>query len=297
MEYVASQAISGLILGSIYALMAVGLALIFSILNVINFAHGEFYMVGGYLFYYLFTLIKLPPTLALFLSIFTVFLLGALFEFSFIRPMLFPGRVQRPAEYALLITFGLAIFLQNLALGIFGPFPKRPPDLVKGYTTFGPATINNQRLMVGGIAIGLIMTLVIVIYKTWIGKALRAVSQDKEAAAASGINPFRMNTIAFGIGTALAAAAGALIAPIYAVVPDAGVAPAIRSFVIIVLGGMGSIGGAIVGGLIIGEVSSLSVALIADMTRASAYKDVWGLLIFALILLLKPTGLFGHQKQ
>lgn len=296
MEYFGAQAINGLILGSIYALMAVGLTLVFSILKVVNFAHGEFYMVGGYLSYSLITLIKVPPILALFLSIFTVFLLGTLFEFVFLRPMLFTGKVERPGEYAILITFGLAIFLQNLALGIFGPFPKRPPALLRGYTTLGPVTINNERLMVGGLAIVLIIILVIVVNKTWIGKALRAVSQDKEAAAASGINPFRMNTIAFGIGTALAAAAGALIAPIFAVVPDAGVGPVIRSFVIIVLGGMGSIGGAIVGGLIIAEVSSLSVAFIPDITRASAYKDVWGLLIFVLILLLKPTGLFGHQK-
>lgn len=297
MEYIVSQAINGLILGSIYALMAVGLALIFSILNVVNFAHGEFYMIGGYLFHYLFALLNVPPVLALFLAIFAVLLSGAVFEFSFIRPMLFTGEVERPAEYALLITFGLAIFLQNLALGICGPFPKRPPVLISGYTTLGPALISNQRLMVGGIAVALIVILILVISKTWIGKALRAVSQDKEAAAASGINPFRMSTIAFGIGTALAAAAGALIAPIYGIVPDAGIAPAIRSFVIIVLGGMGSIGGAIFGGLIIGEVSSLSAAFIPDMTRASAYKDVWGLLIFAFILLLKPAGLFGLRKQ
>ena len=131
--------------------------------------------------------------------------------------------------------------------------------------------------------------------RTWIGKALQAVSQDRNAAAVVGINPLNMNTLAFGLGTMLAGMSGATLVPVFAWVPWVGVPASSKSFVIIVLGGLGSMPGAMLGGLIIGVVEALGSGLLPDPNKALAYKDAFGLLIFALVLLLKPTGLFGRK--
>jgi branched-chain amino acid transport system permease protein len=137
--------------------------------------------------------------------------------------------------------------------------------------------------------------LLLVIGKTFIGKALRAVSQDRDAAAIVGINPHRMNLLAFGIGVALAGGAGSLIGPIFLISPMMGILPGIKSFVIIVLGGMGSIRGAIIGSLLLGEIESLGSVFFLDPTRGLAYKNAFGVLLLAIVLLLKPTGLFGER--
>jgi branched-chain amino acid transport system permease protein len=294
-EFYLVQLSNGAVMGLIYALAAVGLTLIFSVLRVINFAHGEFYMLGGYAFWYLLTALGLHPVLAVPLAILIVHLIGSVFEFSLLRPTHL-GKVERPVEYAILITFSLVLILQNAAILAFGPFPKRPPSFLPGRITIGPITMVNDRLIAAGLAIVFMLTLLVIVKKTWVGKGLRAVSQDKDAAAIVGINPFRMNTLAFGIGTALAAGAGIFIAPLFSVTPDGGALVAVRSFVIIVLGGIGSIKGAILGGLIIGLTEGAFVAFYPDITRATSYSYVASLLIFALVLLLRPTGLFGREQ-
>jgi branched-chain amino acid transport system permease protein len=131
---------------------------------------------------------------------------------------------------------------------------------------------------------------------SWTGMAMRAVSQDRDAASVTGINPLQMANITFALGAALAGAAGALIAPIFSIVPDVGVLPSLRSFIIVVLGGMGSIKGAILGGIIIGLVESMGAAFIPDMSRALAYRELYGLMIFVLVLLFRPRGLFGEAQ-
>lgn len=296
MDYFLSLATTGLIMGIIYALMALGLTLIFSILNVINFAHGEFYMLGGYASYFILTTFTgLNPFLALPLAGLIAALIGLAFEVGFLRPM-HQGRIERPAEYAILVTFGLSFFFQNLALSIFGPYPHRPPSFFSGAVTLGTVRVSADRLTAGIVSLILLAVLLQVINRTWVGKALRAVSQDKDAAAVVGINPLRMNTIAFGLGVGLAALAGAALAPTFSVAPDVGAVPSIRSYVIIVLGGMGSIPGSILGGLLIGLVESLGAGYFPDPSRALTYKTVFGLAIFALVLLFRPTGLFGREE-
>jgi len=151
-------------------------------------------------------------------------------------------------------------------------------------------------LAAGGFSLVLLTVLLLGIQKTWLGKALRAVSQDKQAAAIVGINPLAMNTIAFAVGVGLAAISGALLAPSFSVTPDVGAVPSVRSYVIIVLGGMGSIPGSILGGLLIGLVESLGAGYFPDPSRALTYKTVFGLVIFVLVLLLRPTGLFGRKE-
>ncbi|MEJ2560638.1 MAG: branched-chain amino acid ABC transporter permease [Anaerolineae bacterium] len=298
MQYFLSLATTGLIMGVIYALMALGLTLIFSILNVINFAHGEFYMLGGYLSYFLLaTFAGFNPFVAIFVSGLLVALIGLVFELFFLRPIHL-DRIERPAEYAILITFGLSFFLQNLALAVFGPYPHRPPSFFPNWraVNLGVVNVSTDRLMASLLSLALLALLLLIINKTWIGKALQAVSQNKDATAIVGINPLRMNTLAFGLGVGLAALAGALLAPSFSIVPNVGAVPSIRSYVIIVLGGMGSIQGSILGGLLIGLVESLGAGYFPDPSRGLTYKTAFGLVIFALVLLFKPSGFFGREE-
>lgn len=296
MEYFLSLTTTGLVMGIIYALMALGLTLIFSILGVINFAHGEFYMLGGYLSYFLLSFFTgMNPFIAVLVAGALGIVAGLVFEYLFLRPM-HQGRIERPAEYAILITFGLSFFLQNLALSVFGPYPHRPPSFFSGAIDLGLVRIGADRFAASIFALLLLALLLLLITRTWIGKALQAVSQNKDAAAIVGINPLRMNTLAFGLGVGLAAVAGALLAPSFSVIPDVGAVPSIRSYVIIVLGGMGSIPGSILGGLLIGVGESLGAGYFPDPSRALNYKTVFGLVIFALVLLFRPRGFFGRKE-
>lgn len=296
MDYFISLTITGLVMGIIFALMALGLTLIFSILNVINFAHGEFYMLGGYTIILLLdTFTNISPLLMVFVAGILVALIGIVFEIAFLRPM-HDEKIERPAEYAVLITFGLSFFLLNLALAVFGPYPQSPPSFIEGSVNLGPVFVSADRLVASGMSLLLLALLLLVINKTWLGKALRAVSQDKQAAAVVGINSDVMNTIAFALGVGLAAVSGALLASTFSVTPDVGAVPAIRSYIIIVLGGMGSIPGSIIGALIIGLVESYGAGYFPDPSRALNYKTVYGLVIFALVLLVRPQGLFGRKE-
>mgnify|MGYP001151927568 CR=1 FL=1 len=297
MKYFLSLCTTGLIMGVIYALMALGLTLIFSILRVINFAHGEFYMLGGYAAYYILgTFTGLHPLLAVPVAGLIAALIGLAFELVFLRPI-HQDRIERPDEYAVLVTFGLSFFVMNLALAVFGPYPHRPPSFFEGAVNLGIVRVSADRLTASALSLILLGLLLLVINKTWVGKALRAVSQDKDAAAVVGINQLSMNTTAFALGAGLAGVAGALLAPSFSVTPDVGAVPSTRSYVIIVLGGMGSIPGSILGGVLIGLVESLGAGYFPDPSRALNYKTVFGLVIFALVLLFRPTGLFGREES
>jgi branched-chain amino acid transport system permease protein len=294
MELFVAQALNGLIIGLLYALIAIGLSLIFSVLKIVNFAHGECYMMGAFFSYYFSTLFGINPILSVFLSMAAVFLLGVAIQYLLLRP-LYTGAVERKDEYAILITFGLGVFLQNVAMSVFGPWTKKSPDFISGITGIGIFTVDNNRLAVSGAALVISVALLVIIGMTFVGKALRAVSQDRDASAIVGINPHRMNLLAFGIGVALAGGAGGLIGPIFLISPVMGILPGIKSFVIIVLGGMGSIKGAIIGSLLLGEIESLGSVFFLDPTRGLAYKNAFGVLLLAIVLLLKPTGLFGEK--
>jgi branched-chain amino acid transport system permease protein len=297
MDYFLALSTTGIIMGIIYALMALGLTLIFSILRVINFAHGEFYMMGGYASYLILTTFTgLHPLLAVPLAGVLAGMLGLAFEVAFLRPM-HQERIERPDEYAILVTFGLSFLLINLALAVIGPYPHRPPSFFRGTVNLGFVMVSADRLTASALALILLVVLLLLINRTWIGKALRAVSQDKHAAAVVGIDPLRMNSIAFALGAGLAAVSGALLAPSFSVTPDVGAVPSIRSYVIIVLGGMGSIPGSILGGIIIGLVESLGAGYFPDPSRGLTYKTAFGLVIFALVLLFRPTGLFGREEE
>jgi branched-chain amino acid transport system permease protein len=294
--YVADQVSNGLIIGFIYALIAIGLTLIYSVQGVVSFAHGQFYMLGGYASYYFLQLfVHLNPIVGIPVAGLATMLIGLAFERLFLRPM-HQGRIERAGEYAILITFGLGFFIEYTVLAAVGPFSqKAPPFTLARVLTFGPLTMLPNRLVAGAVGILLTLALLYLLYRTWLGKALRAVSMDKQAAAVVGINPLTMNTLSFGIGTMLAGMAGAALIPVFTWVPAVGGPSAVRSFVIIVLGGMGSVPGAFLGGLIIGLVEALGAGCYPDPSKGAAYKTAFGLIIFAVMLLLRPTGLFGRD--
>jgi branched-chain amino acid transport system permease protein len=206
------------------------------------------------------------------------------------------GKVERPGEYAILLTFGLAFFLEYSALATLGANPRKvDPFFNLAPITIGAISLPPSRVIAAGVGLIILMILLWFLNYTWLGRALRAVSQDKEAAAVVGINPLNMNTLAFGLGAMLAGLSGAALVQVLAWVPNIASLASARSFVVIVLGGMGSLPGAMVGGLIIGVVESLGVGCFPDVSRALAYQQVFGMIIFALVLLLKPTGLFGRE--
>ena len=315
-EFVASQLTNGIVIGIIYGLMALGLTLIFSILGVVSFAHGEFYMIGGMLVYY-FGSEWFPdsnPIIAILFACLVTFVIGVVFERIFLQPMS-SGQVERPGEYAILVTFGLAFFLQYFVQATAGANPvksqrffdfptinlpsEEAPTLIQttagNLRLFDAVSIPNPRFTAAVIAIIMLILLLLFLYRTWVGKALRAVSQDQQAAAVAGINPANMNTLAFGLGGMLAGLSGATLVQVFSWLPQVGIIASSRAFVIIVLGGMGSLPGAFLGGLMVGLFEAVGTGCIPDPTRAAAYIPAYGMIILTLVLLLKPTGFFGRE--
>ncbi len=293
MTYFMLLAVNGLVIGLIYALMAVGLTLVFSVLKVVNFGHGSFYMLGGYAAYYAISVLGVPPLVGVLIAMGALFLFGVAIEWLVLQPM-YTGKVERKDEYAIIVTFGLTILLTNLALVVFGPFSKSPPAFLQGTFIAGPLILPYDRLIAAVIAVLLLGGLAWFLARTSLGQALDAVSQSRESAAVIGINPKRMYTVAFGLGAALAGGAGALIAPIFALSPNMGELPGVQAFIIIVLGGMGSVGGSIIGGILLGVVQGLGVGFLPDPNRALAYTQAFGALLLIVVLLVRPTGLFGR---
>lgn len=294
MDYLYTQVANGAVIGVIYALVAVGVTLIFSILKIVNFAHGDLYMLGGYCAYYVITLLGIPPLAALLAAMASVFTFGIILERLLLTP-LYSERTERKDEYGLLVTFGLAFFLRNTALIVFGPFPFRPPSFVPGLLRVGNLILPYDRVFAGAVGLMLIGALLYFMSGTLWGQALDAVSQSRDSAAIVGINPARFNSLAFGVGAGLAAAAGALIAPIFSLEPDMGVSANIQAYVIVILGGMGSVLGSIIAGFFLGESENLFTAFFPDPTRALAYTNAFGVLVLMIVLIVRPTGLFGRR--
>ncbi len=277
---------NGVVIGIIYALSALGVSLIVGIMNVVNFAHGELYILAGYFSAIFASALGLGPIPAMVLAVAAVFVLGLLLEWTLIRP------TYGDDMYSLIITFILSIILQNAYLFIFGPYPQKPPNWISGASNlFGLFFYGNQRLLCLAVAVGVIAGFFLVLHKTWFGRVVRAVSMDREVAAMLGVNPVRVNLLAFGLGCALAGAAGVILTPIFPVTPTVGVGVSLTAFVVVVLGGMGSFSGCVVGGLILGLVENLGAAYLD-----SGYKHLFGFVILIMVLFFRPAGLFG-QKQ
>src|SRR5882757_4804083 len=250
-------AVNGLITGLFYALMAIGLSLIFGILRIVNFAHGEFYMVGAYAY----TLIALAVGLPVWISLPVAFLVGAAFGWTTERLLMRPLYAGYTSwglmrdEYAVIVTFGLSLFLINLVDKVIGPYAYRGPTLVDvSRITLGPILISGHRLTAAIIAIVVIaITAALMKWSFW-GKQIRAVAQNRLGASLAGIDTARASSIVFMLSGGLAAFAGALLSPVINASPDVGAFPAIKSYIIVVLGGMGSVPGSIIASLALGVI-------------------------------------------
>jgi branched-chain amino acid transport system permease protein len=288
------QTLANGIMGSlILILVATGLCLIFGIMHIVNFAHGEFYMLGGFGVWLFFDqeIIPLigPPTIryltATVLTFLLVALLGILVERYIFRR--FRGNLQA----ILIVSFAVMLILQAGALVTFGVTDKAFGSPFSGHVSLGSISISGERFAAIICGMFFILAMYFWIYRTRLGKAMRAVSQDSEAALVQGINIKVVFSLAMGIGCALAAVAGALVGPIFYVNPYMGVEPIMKAFVVVILGGMGSLIGAIIGGFVIGITESF----IATYVGAHAAVLAVFLLLIA-VLLIKPTGMFGHAE-
>lgn len=283
MELFLQQVLNGIMLGSVYSLVALGLTIIYGILHVPNFAHGSLYMLGAYLAYLMVTTLGLNFWMAMVLTMVILAIIGMLVERLVFRPLL-----DAPHLNSFIAAIGLIYIIDNGALILWGPDFKRFPAIYDQLYHFFGITITLQRIIIVFTAISLIALMQLFIKKTTIGATIVATAQDRIGARLAGINVERVGLITFGIGTALAAAAGALIGPILLVYPSMGAALILKAFVIIILGGMGSIPGAIVGGFILGLIESLGGGYITTQ-----YNEVLAFGVLVTVLAIKPTGLFG----
>jgi branched-chain amino acid transport system permease protein len=277
------SAIIGVSIGSIYILMALGLTLMFGMMHIINFAHGAIYMLGAFVIYYVFFQWGAPYFAAFVVAMVLLGAFGYLIERSVYRP------IKGGIEPTLVALLALTTFLQAAGYPVFGQLDKHVPPVFRGTRDVFGVMISVERLMVIPVAGVLVIALYLFINRTRLGAAMRAIEQDKEAASLQGVNVDMVNGLAFAIGFALAAAAGALMAPIFKLDPMMGEQPLLKAFIIIILGGLGSIPGAILGGLMLGLIDSIvATALGAEPAFLLSFVFI------ILLLLFKPTGLFGH---
>jgi branched-chain amino acid transport system permease protein len=284
------QIINGLSLGSLYALIALGYTMVYGIIKLINFAHGDIYMIGAFTGYYVTTYLNLPFIPTLLLAMIGSVLVGIVVEKVAYKPL------RKSPRITLLITaIGVSLLLENLMRYLVGPNPQTFPSLIKDKThEFLGLQINNIQLMTIIISVVLMILLQLIVYKTKTGKAMRAASYDIEAAALMGINVDNIISFTFAIGSALAGAAGVLVALAWTTIdPYMGIMPGLKAFVAAVLGGIGVIPGALLGGMVMGMVETLSKA--TNVT--SRLSDVIAFSMLIIILLIKPSGLLGKVSR
>ena len=287
--------INGLIIGVFYALMAIGLSLIFGILKVVNFAHGEFYMLGAYTYTLAALWLGVSPWVALPLAFLIGAAVGLAVERLLMRP-LYAGYASwglMRDEYAVIVTFGLSLLLINLVDKIIGPYGFKGPALVGAARVYlGPVIISGHRLVAAVIAVAVIVAVLLVVRYSYWGRQIQAVAQNRFGASLAGIDTAKASAIVFALAGGLAGLSGALLANIFNPTPDVGIFPAIKSYVIVVLGGMGSVPGSIVASLVLGVLESFGGVYISYQ-----YRDTFGLIILILFLLFRPQGLFGEKAR
>jgi branched-chain amino acid transport system permease protein len=277
--------VSGLLAGALYSMVALGLALIFGVMRVINVAHGTLLMLGAYTTFWWFQLLGINPYFSLLVSMPLMFLLGMFLQRSMVHRV-----VDAPELSSLLLTFGISIALVNMTQYAFSS-DVRSVEFLTGSFLIGPLALSKSRLISFAVAIALTLLAFWFLQKTKLGKAIRATSQSREVAMVCGINVQRIHLYAFGLASALAAAGGTLVAVIIAIQPEMGQIYTFKSFLVIVLGGAGNYPGALLGGMLLGLVEQLSsLFLTTQVSEAVAY------VLLVLVLLLRPTGLLGGRS-
>lgn len=286
MDQLLQHLLNALVLGGTYALLGIGLTMIFGIMNVVNFTHGELYSFGAYMIFFFSMSLHVNFFMSLVIAVVLGVLLGAVIELILLRPM-------RGAniDTTMLIMIGAWIAMQNteqlvwsgIAKSINHPFPADPIVL-------GPVSVSWERAFVFVVAALLILGAHLLINHTKLGKAMRATFQDRETAALMGVNINIIYTATFALGSGLAAAAGALLGPVFVVLPTMGDLATLKAFAIVILGGLGSFAGATIGGFILAIAEELGAGYIS-----SGYRDAMGFILIIIVLLIKPTGLFARK--
>ena len=280
------QIASGLIIGAMYALMSIGMMLILGIMTVINMAHGEFYMLGGYFCYFVMTKLGVSYLAALPLSMAITAGVGIVCEKATVRPL-----VGRPWYSSFLTTFGLSMILRDTAQIIWGVDPL---EILSPFShkrvVIGPVFLTEHRIFVFVAGVVVIGLLYLFIKKHKVGMAMRAMVRDREASALMGINLNAMNSFTFALGAGTAALAGGLLGAIFNVLPSMGELPLVKGFAVVIMGGMGNVQGILFSGLILGVVESLAASFIS-----LGLADAIAFAILIVILLFKPAGLFGKR--
>ncbi|MFB5084439.1 branched-chain amino acid ABC transporter permease [Symbiobacterium thermophilum] len=289
MEHLLEQTLNGLQLGFVYALIAVGYTMVYGIIKLINFAHGDVFMVGAFLAYFGFTSWGLPWPVAMLVSMAGCAVLGVGIERLAYRPLRARGA---PRIAALITAIGVSLFIEYFTSlnFVFGSDYRNVPRVLPDRRwELGGITVTNVQLLVLVTVLVLVASLQFVVYRTRVGKAMRAVAQDTDAARLMGIDVDRIIACTFALGSALAAAAGALFAVAYPQIhPFMGIMPGLKAFTAAVLGGIGSIPGALLGALVMGQVEVLTAAYVT-----TDFRDAIAFALLILVLLLRPTGLLG----
>jgi branched-chain amino acid transport system permease protein len=280
-----SQVVNGLVLGFLYVLIAIGLSVIFGMLGLVNFAHGVFFALGAY---FALTLQQSVGFWAIVLAPVFVGIVGMLIEMTLMRPL-----YGKEPLLGLFMTFGIALFLEELIRTVWGAAgrPFGAPAFLSGFLQYGPVLVTKYRFAVLVVTAAIVFGLWLLLEKTPYGRVIRAGSRDPEMVSMLGINLKRVFTVVFGIGTALAGTAGVLAAPLWSVVPSMSQAAIMPAFVVVTIGGLGSFGGAVISGLLVG----VSVALTIQFWPAAATAVMYALMV--LVLLLRPRGLLGESWE
>jgi branched-chain amino acid transport system permease protein len=280
--------LSGLLFGGVYSLMAVGLTLIFGVMRVVNFAHGDMMVWGMYLAYVLAMRAGVDPYVSFVVCALALFGLGFLVQRGLVDRI-----VAAPHEMQILLMLGVALVLENLALVLFGPEPTRVRSpLAAAAIWIGPVFVDVARLVTFVVAVALTLVLWAFLFKTDLGRTVRAAADNTYGALVIGADVRRVYAVAFGIGAACVGAAGALVSPILPFQPSTGLSLSVASFNIVIIGGMGSLLGAFVGGLLVSLAESLGAVFLKP-----SLKELFSFSLLVVILLFRPAGLFGRRAS
>ncbi|HWT79683.1 MAG TPA: branched-chain amino acid ABC transporter permease [Candidatus Methylomirabilis sp.] len=279
--------VNGLLVGGVYSLMALGLSLIFGVMRVINFAHGDMMVWGMYLSYWLFATGGVDPYLSVLVTGSVVFLLGAAIQKGLVNRIL-----DAPHEMQILLMLGVALVLENTALMVFGPDPRRvSPSYALSTFWVGPLVFDLPRVATFGVALAVAVGLYLFLNRTELGRMIRAASDNRIGAMLVGTDILRVFTLTFGIGAACVGAAGSLMTPFLPFAPSTGLFLTVTSFNIVIIGGMGSLLGAFFGGLLVGVSESLGAVILVP-----SLKELFSFVLLILILLFRPQGLLGGNR-
>lgn len=282
--------IQGLVRGSMYALMAAGLSLIFGIMGVKNFSHGELFMLGTYVMFFVTAVLGFPWPIGVAAAALVLFVVGMVLERTLIETL----RQRAGRDWlldAFILTIGMLVVMQNLALIVFGTERRGVSSLVDGVLVWGSVVVSYERLMIIAVAAGVGLSLWAFIRFSSLGKAIRAASQDPDAAQTLGIDIQRIYTVTFGIGAALAGLAGGLLISIYPAHPTVGFQPVIKSIACVILGGLGNVSGAILAALMLGVIEAYSTFFMS-----AGWQNVVTAALVVIILIFRPSGLFSSTK-